>query len=111
MSLVLQFSNKVTIKVAGTINDAAGLPKPFDFKLECKRLTSDEFEARRDANPNEKLTDFLLDVVEGWQGIKDPEGKPIPYSEEAFRQLCGLGGMDSIMFVAYRVESGAKAKN
>lgn len=109
--LKLIVSDKVKFPVEGTYKDETGVQKKFDFKLLCKRLNAEELESRRVENPDEKIIDFLLDVVEDWEGIRDADSKPIPFSADAFRQLCALNGLESLIFVTYRIESGVKAKN
>lgn len=111
MSIKITISDTVGIKVKGTINDAAGVPQPFDFGLTCIRLDADEIQAKLKSDSEASITDFLADVVTGWARVKDDEDKPLAYSEEALRKLCKIAGVAGVAFRAYLSEVGAKEKN
>ena len=110
MSINIVIEDNVTIKVAGTINTAAGIAKPFDFKLTCTRLETEEIDARvKDSDTS--VVDFMLDVVQDWSGVRGAEDSPIPYSEDAYRKLCKIPGVGRVAYIAYLSEVGAKVKN
>ncbi len=111
MAINIVISDTVKFKVKGTINDAGGIAQPFDFSLTCTRMDSDTLDARVKANSDETFVEFLADVVEDWAGVKDAEGKNVPYSEDALKQLCKIAGVARVAWVAYLTEVGAKAKN
>lgn len=111
MAIKLTVSNKVAFKVKGTINNAAGTAEPFDFGLTCERMDQDQYAAALRDLDGRPIADFLASVTQDWTGVKDDEGKPVPYSEDALRQLCKIPGIAGVMFGAYVAEVGAKAKN
>lgn len=111
MAIRIIVSNTVGFNVKGSINDAAGVPQPFTFKLICARLDADQIQARLNAGNDATLIDFLADVIEDWSGVRDADDKAIPYSTDALRQLCAIPGVAAVAFRAYIAEVGAKEKN
>lgn len=111
MAINISIDNKVGIKVKGSINDAAGIAKPFDFSLTCIRLDSDQIQAKLSGDSTDSVVDFLADVAEDWAGVRDSENKSVPYSTEALRALCKIPGVAGIAFRTYLNEVGAKEKN
>lgn len=111
MSIKIVISNTVKFKVKGTIKDEAGVDQPFDFSLTCMRLDTDAIKARLQDNNETSVTEFLIDVIEDWQGVRDSDEKPLAYSEAAWRQLCKIPGVASVAFRTYLSEVGAKEKN
>lgn len=111
MAIKIIVSDTVAFKVRGTINDAAGAAQPFDFKLTCVRLDTDQIEGKLKGNADASLADFMAEVVEDWSGVKDADDKPLPYSEASLRQLCKIPGVAAVAFRAYLSEVGAKEKN
>lgn len=111
MAIKIVVANKVTFKVRGTINGEDGRPEPFDFKLKCERLEQDAFRDLLQESNGQPIADFLVSVAEDWDGVRDEDNKPVPFSEEALRQLCRIQGVAHVMFAAYVSESGAKPKN
>jgi len=112
VAIKIVVSNKVGFKVKGTINDAAGVAQPFDFGLTCKRLDNAAIDAKLGGDFSEPaVLGFMLDVIEGWSGVRDDDDKPVAYTEDAFRDLCKIPGVLYLAFKSYREESGVKAKN
>lgn len=111
MAIKIIVSNIVGFKVKGTINDAAGIAQPFDFSLTCKRLNAEQIQAKLKSDTDTSITDFMVDVVSGWSGVKDEDDKQLPYSEEALRQLFEIAGVAGVSFRTYMSEVGAKEKN
>lgn len=109
MAITITVSNTVTVAVKGTINDAAGIAQPFSFKLVCARLEQEQITAK--LKSDDSLIEFMVDQIEDWSGVKDAEGKTVPYSEAAYRQLCKITGVALVSFQCYMAEVGAKAKN
>ncbi len=110
MAIKLVVSNTVAFKVKGSINDAAGVPQPFDFSLTCERLDHDRINAVVQDN-NGLMADFMKQVTRDWSGVKDEDGKAMEFSEDGFAQLMRIHGMSGLCFHAYMQESGAKPKN
>lgn len=111
MAIKITISNTVAFNVKGTINDASGIPQSFSFKLTCTRLDAEQISNKLKSDTETTMTDFLVDVVEDWSGVRDDEDKQIAYSEQALRQLCKIPGVAAVAFNAYLSEVGAKAKN
>jgi len=111
MSIKIVVSNTVAFTVKGTINDEAGIAQPFSFKLTCMRLEQEQITNKLKSESDASITDFLVDVVEDWSGVKDADDKSLPYSEASLRQLCKISGVAMVAFQTYMAEVGAKAKN
>ena len=111
MAIKIVISDTVGIKVKGTINDERGIAQPFDFSLTCIRLDAEEIQDKLKGDSESSITDFLVDIVQNWNGVKDAEEKQIPYAESSFRQLCKIPGVAAVAFKTYLAEVGAKEKN
>ncbi|MCX8018549.1 MAG: hypothetical protein N2690_11715, partial [Rhodocyclaceae bacterium] len=88
-----------------------GVDQPFDFSLTCMRLDADQIQAKLRGESDASVTDFLVDVVEDWAGVKDQDDKMLPYSDANFRALCRIPGLAALIFRTYLMEVGAKEKN
>ncbi len=111
MAIKIIIEDVVGFKVKGTLNDAAGIAQPFDFTLTCARLDADQIQAKLKDETDASFCDFMLDVVQGWGGVRDSDNKPEPFTKEAYRQLCKIPGVSALAFRTYLNEVGAKAKN
>jgi len=111
MAINIVISDKVGFKVHGEINDAAGVAQPFSFGLTCLRLDADQIKTKLKSESDASITDFMADVVEVWSGVKDADGKTLPYSEDSLRLLCNIPGVAALAFKTYMAEVGAKEKN
>lgn len=109
MAIKITVSNKVGFKVKGSINNEAGVAEPFEFSVIADRLTTEEIQLI--SQGSDSLIDFLASVITDWKGVKDEDGAPVPYSEDALRQLCKIPGAAGVIFSTYFAEAGAKAKN
>lgn len=85
MAIKIVISDTVGFKVKGTINDEKGIAQPFDFTLICSRLDQDQIQAKLKDNGDASLTDFLADVIESWNGVRDASDAQLPYSEASLR--------------------------
>lgn len=111
MTICIKVSPTVQFTVKGSINDERGQAQPFQFRLTCKRLDTEQFrEATRDIE-GRPLVDFMVPLVEGWSGVKDPKGDDVPYTPEALRELCRIPGVAQLVLNTYAIEAGARAKN
>lgn len=108
MAIKIVVSNAVGFTVKGVINDAAGIPQPFSFKLTCVRMDAEQIQARLRADSEGTLVDFLASVIQDWSGVRDDEDKSLPYSREALNELCTIPGVAAVAFRAYIAEVGAK---
>lgn len=111
MAIKIVISDTVGIKVKGTINDAAGIPVPFDFGLTCTRLDEDQIKVKLKEDSDASLADFLIGITLGWSNVRDGDDKPLPYSPDNLRQLCKIPGVSGLAFRTYLAEVGAKEKN
>lgn len=111
MAIKITVSDKVGIKVKGTIQNEAGVPQPFDFGLVCLRLDADQIQASLKDESEKTLIDFMLDVVEDWSGVRDADDKPMPFTADNYRALCKIPGVAMLAFRAYMADVGAKEKN
>jgi hypothetical protein len=111
MAIKITVSNRVKFKVRGTVKDESGADIPFDFTLTCRRLDMDALQAKLRDRGDAPVSEFLLDVVEDWSGVKDADDKPLPWSEDAWRALCQIPGVALLAYRTYLVEAGAKEKN
>jgi hypothetical protein len=109
MSISIVVSNTVGINVKGTINNEDGQAKPFDFTLICRRMEVDEVGEALKADGS--VTDFIVGVTKDWKGVKEPDGAPVVYAEDALRRLFKIPGVARVAFNAYLAECGAKEKN
>ena len=66
-------------------------PAPFgdgEFTLIFRRPTFEE-----QANDIESTSGYVearLALLEGWEGLNDPNQKPIPFSSKTFKQMCEI---------------------
>lgn len=111
MAIKIVVSDSLKFPVKGTIKDKDGSDQPFSFSLICKRLDTDEIGDRLKPENEASVPDFLVDVAEGWEGVRDEDDKPMPYSADALRQLCRIPGVAALAFRTYLAEVGAKEKN
>lgn len=112
MSIKIIVSDKLKFKVKGTIKDEEGRDQPFDFTLTCNRLNQDQINAKLGPMGDDpSVLDFMLQVIEDWQGVRDEENKPMPYTEDNYRGLCKIPGMSVVVYRTYLAEVGAKEKN
>ena len=111
MAIKIVVSNTVGFRVKGAINDEKGVSQPFHFDLTCVRLNSEQIQAKLKSDSELSIIEFLVDVVEGWSGVRDAEDKVVPYSEASLRELCLIAGTARLAFNTYLGEVGAKEKN
>lgn len=101
------FTCPVRLSVPGS--DAA-VPVTLTFKHKRARELDAWLKASRD---RENDAEFLAEVIAGWAGIGDSEGKPVPYSREALELLLDAypsAGLE--LLLAYRRQlADARAKN
>lgn len=108
--VILTQRNTATVNVKGTLNDENGKPQPFHFKLMCRRISATELQnVLKDSDRS--VSDFMLDITEGWRGVKDEDGQDVEFSTSALEQLLDIPGLAGIAFKEYLQEQAAKAKN
>lgn len=109
MAIKIVVSNIVGIKVKGTINDENGVAQPFEFVLKCKRLDADQISEKHKLQSDATMSEFMEDVVEDWSGVRDEDGKPIPFDANMLKQLFKCTGVPFLAYKAYLEDVGAKA--
>lgn len=114
MTVTLAIGNKLEVPVKFTLKDGK-LNKNYAFTLSALRKTSEEITQAFNANEFKfKETLESLDVIEDWQGqnlVLGEDGKPAPFSAEAFAAMLGVMGVASVVYSCYQKECGAKEKN
>lgn len=110
MAIKIVISNTVKFKVKGSINEA-GIDQPFNFGLTCSRLDSEQIQSKLRSDSDASLTDFLLEVIEDWEGVRGDDDKPLTFTDANLRALCRIPGIAALMFRTYIAEVGAKEKN
>ena len=75
-----KFYRKVSFEIA-----QGGGSKTFSPKMHFKFKTTQEVQDLLDTS--ETVTNFLMQVLLGWEDFKDADNQPVDYSEEAARQL------------------------
>lgn len=111
MAIKITVSNLVKFKVRGTIKDEQGIDQPFDFSLVCERRKTDQLKDLLENSSNQTVLEFMTSVINDWDGVRDAEGKPIPYSEDNLRALFQIPGVGALAFRTYFDETSARAKN
>lgn len=110
MALKLIKRNKLRVPVVGTIKDEDGNPVKFDFVLHCKRLSQSQIDEEL-ADKDGPVREFLQQVTEGWEGVLEESGEPLPFSPANLDLVLELPAMRAVCFQKYLKEVGATAKN
>lgn len=110
MSISIVVQDTVKFPVKGTERSAAGIEVPFNFSLVCDRLDADAVAAIVQ-DDQRKISEFFTDITQDWDGVKDEDGKKLPYSPETLLLLFKKPGLAGLVFRTYLSEIGAKEKN
>lgn len=79
-----------------------GEAKPGTLRLRFRHKTRKQFKAWMASAAGREDPDYLLDVLLGWEGMADADGKPIEFSREALEQLLdAFPAAGQEIFVAY----------
>lgn len=109
----LSVDDVVEVKAKFTLK-SKGVDKLFAFLFFATRLSQDDITTML-ANKDQKIKEFLPDVVTGWSGqglvIDAATGKPADFGPEALEAMLNAPGVASVFFNAYLKEVGAKEKN
>lgn len=119
MSLQIVISPRVRFKVEGTLATETGNDAPFDFFLVLDRLATEDdvrafsadVEARQAAGSKYPVSDALIARARSWEGPVDANNQPVPFGDEALRNVLMLPNMTMLVYAAFLRETGAKAKN
>lgn len=110
MAFKLIKRNKARVTVEGAINDDNGAPVKFKYVLLCKRLNQEEIDIVLE-DKKRPVSDFLHDVIDGWEDVADEDGNRIEFSASNLDDVLLQPGMRQVCFLAYLKEVGATAKN
>ncbi|MHB1098251.1 MAG: hypothetical protein ACYCZR_01735 [Burkholderiales bacterium] len=73
-------------------------PKP-SFDATFRRLSKSEYQGLMESNPNP--SELAREVLVGWRGVVDGEGREIPFSAEALDALLDILPVADSIFLAY----------
>jgi len=110
MAFKLVTRNKVRVLVKGSQSDENGKQVPFNFVLLCTRLSQTQIE-EASANKEGRIAEFIQSVANGWEGVLDDAGQPLPFNDENLAAVMDEAGVPGVCFQAYMKEVGAVAKN
>lgn len=110
MAISIQIDNTVRFPVKGKIFDAEGREREFHFDMDMERMDQDQFDKEL-ANDRITVRALVERLAKGWEGVKDPEGQDVPFSNAALKQLLRIPGLCNLVWVAYCEYAGARAKN
>ena len=109
--ICLDIDDKLKFRVKGTIKDAAGIDKPFEFSLLCHRRNAEEIQATLQDSEEKSIIDFVQEITIDWFGVKDGSGASLEFNETNLRALAKIPGLASLCLRTYLAEVGAKEKN
>lgn len=119
MAFVLKQSDTYSWPVTFDIPVDGGRHERQTFDGEFKRLPQSkiapmvaELDRLDSAGDLDRLTDMAGEVLVGWSGVTDDQGKEVPFSQKALEQLLEVPMLAVMILKAY-MESlkGAKRKN
>jgi len=110
MAFKLVRLNKLPVRVKGALPGEDGKPVAFDFTLNCKRLSQAEIDVVMNDKKGE-VKGFVQNVTEGWDGVLDESGEPVPFAREHLDQMIDNAGLPMVIMHAYLEQVSATAKN
>lgn len=111
MSIKIKVSDAVRFPVEGKLRDADGKEKDFSFELVMDRMDQEQFDQSL-TDPDSKVSDLVPSKARDWNGVVDTDGKtPVPFSQDALKQLLLIPGLTTIVWVSYCKHAGVQAKN
>lgn len=109
MAFNIEISDTARFTVKFSLRGGDGSDKPSSFEFLADRVSVDEYKQVLDEGGT--FADFLVRVGKGWEGVRDGNGTPVDYSEDALRKICNIPGLASLMFKLYGAEVSVKEKN
>lgn len=114
MAFVLKQSDTYTWPIAFDLPVDGGRMQRQTFDGEFRRLSQSRITEIGNQIKTEEITDAALaaEVLTGWNGVTDDDGKEVPFSQKALEQLLDVPMLAAAIALAY-FESlqGAKRKN
>jgi hypothetical protein len=119
MSFVLKQSDTYVWPVTFDVPVDGGRHERQTFDGEFKRLPQSkvgpmvaELQKLEDLGDLERFTEIAADLLVGWSGINDDNGKEVPFSQKALEQLLEVPFLAVAVLKAYMDSiKGAKRKN
>ena len=119
MAFVLKQSDTYSWPVSFDVPVDGGRHERQTFDGEFKRLPQSkigpmvaELQKVDDLGELERITEIAKDVLVGWSGINDDDGKEMPFSQKALEQLLEVPFLAVAVLKAYMDSiKGAKRKN
>jgi hypothetical protein len=119
MSFVLKQSDTYSWPVTFDVPVDGGRHERQTFDGEFKRLPQSkigpmvaELGRLEDLGELDRITEIAADVLVGWSGVSDDNGKEIPFSQKALEQLLEVPFLAVAVLKAYMDSiKGAKRKN
>ena len=119
MAFVLKQSSSYSWPVSFDVPIDGGRHERQTFDGEFKRLPQSkigpmvaELGKLEDLGELDRITEIASDVLIGWSGINDDDGKEIPFSQKALEQLLEVPFLAVAVLKAYMDSiKGAKRKN
>jgi len=119
MSFVLKQSDTYVWPVTFDVPVDGGRHERQTFDGEFKRLPQSkigpmvaELQKLEDLGDLERFTEIAADLLVGWSGINDDNGKEVPFSQKALEQLLEVPFLAVSVLKAYMDSiKGAKRKN
>ena len=119
MAFVLKQSSSYSWPVSFDVPVDGGRHERQTFDGEFKRLPQSkigpmvaELGKLEDLGELDRITEIASDVLIGWSGINDDDGKEIPFSQKALEQLLEVPFLAVAVLKAYMDSiKGAKRKN
>lgn len=109
MAFKLVVSDTVSFAVKGRLPDQGGVPRPFEFTLNSRRMGAEEM--KRLADDTERtVADVIAEKAEGWSGVLDGDDRPLSFTPEALQQLLDIPGMAGLVLAAYVEACGARGR-
>lgn len=119
MSFVLKQSDTYSWPVSFDVPVDGGRHERQTFDGEFKRMPQSkigpivaELQRLEDLGELERITEIAAEVLVGWSGVSDDNGKEIPFSQKALEQLLEVPFLAVAVLKAYMDSiKGAKRKN
>jgi hypothetical protein len=119
MAFVLKQSDTYSWPVAFDVPVDGGRHERQTFDGEFKRLPQSkvgpmvaELQRLEDLSELDRITELAAEVLVGWSGVSDDNGKEIPFSQGALEQLLEVPLLSVAILKAYMDSiKGAKRKN
>lgn len=110
MAFKLVKRNKLPVRVKGSIKDDDGRSVPFEFTLNCIRLSQEEINAAL-KDKEETVVAFVQRIATGWEQVLDEQGEALAFTEANLAEVLKQPGLASVCSQAYLGSVGAVAKN